>query len=62
MSDAQGLGECCQDRMNGSSAAAPMVTGVVVVALMLEANPALGDRDVQEILALSARPNCSAAS
>ena len=33
--------------------AAPMVSGVV--ALMLEANPALGWRDVQEILLRSAR-------
>lgn len=39
--------------MNGTSAAAPMVSGVV--ALMLEANPALGYRDVQDILAISAR-------
>ncbi len=38
---------------NGTSAAAPMVSGVV--ALMLEANPDLGWRDVQEILANSAR-------
>ena len=38
---------------NGTSAAAPMVSGVV--ALMLEANPQLGYRDVQEILAYSAR-------
>lgn len=38
---------------NGTSAAAPMVSGVV--ALMLEANPNLGWRDVQEILANSAR-------
>ena len=37
----------------GTSAAAPAVSGVV--ALMLEANPELGWRDVQEILALSAR-------
>jgi subtilisin-like proprotein convertase family protein len=37
----------------GTSAAAPMVSGVV--ALMLEANPNLGYRDVQEILAYSAR-------
>ncbi|MBB4268198.1 calcium-binding protein [Roseospira visakhapatnamensis] len=36
----------------GTSAAAPGVTGVV--ALMLEANPLLGWRDVQEILAYSA--------
>ncbi len=38
---------------NGTSAAAPMVSGVV--ALMLEANPNLGWRDVQTILAYSAR-------
>ncbi len=37
----------------GTSAAAPMVTAIV--ALMLEANPDLGWRDVREILALSAR-------
>ena len=42
------------DRFGGTSAAAPMVTGIV--ALMLEANPYLGWRDVQEILALTARP------
>ena len=35
-------------RFNGTSASAPMVSGVI--ALMLEANPALGWRDVQEIL------------
>lgn len=40
---------------SGTSAAAPMVSGVV--ALMLEANPNLGYRDVQEILAYSARQN-----
>jgi subtilisin-like proprotein convertase family protein len=38
---------------NGTSAAAPMVSGVI--ALMLEANPNLGYRDIQEILAYSAR-------
>ncbi|WP_244272521.1 cadherin-like domain-containing protein [Pseudovibrio sp. Ad37] len=37
----------------GTSFAAPIVSGVV--ALMLEANPLLGWRDVQEILALSAK-------
>ena len=37
----------------GTSAAAPQVSGVV--ALMLEANPGLGYRDVQDILALTAR-------
>ena len=37
---------------SGTSAAAPVVSGVA--ALMLEANPLLGYRDVQEILALSA--------
>jgi len=38
---------------NGTSAAAPLVSGVV--ALMLQANPALGWRDVQEILLRTAR-------
>src|SRR5262249_54145220 len=38
---------------NGTSAATPIVSGVV--ALMLQANPGLGYRDVQEILAYSAR-------
>lgn len=38
---------------NGTSAAAPIVSGVV--ALILEANPTLGYRDVQEILAYTAR-------
>ncbi len=42
---------------NGTSAAAPMVSGVV--ALMLEANPDLGWRDVQDILAYSARQTTS---
>jgi Ca2+-binding RTX toxin-like protein len=40
-------------RLIGTSFAAPIVSGIV--ALMLEANPALGYRDVQQILALSAR-------
>lgn len=38
---------------NGTSATTPTVSGVV--ALMLEANPELGYRDIQEILAYSAR-------
>ncbi|MDG0978452.1 MAG: S8 family serine peptidase [Halieaceae bacterium] len=38
---------------SGTSASAPLVSGVV--ALMLEANPNLGYRDVQEILAYSTR-------
>jgi subtilisin family serine protease len=42
-------------RFNGTSAAAPMVSGVI--ALMLEANPNLSWRDVQEILVRSARQN-----
>ncbi|RUR71925.1 proprotein convertase P [Variovorax guangxiensis] len=37
----------------GTSFATPIVSGIV--ALMLEANPALGYRDVQQILAISAR-------
>jgi subtilisin-like proprotein convertase family protein len=40
---------------NGTSAATPQVSGVV--ALMLEANPNLGYRDVQQILAYSAVQN-----
>ncbi|MBN42890.1 MAG: hypothetical protein CL573_05310, partial [Alphaproteobacteria bacterium] len=44
------------ENFSGTSAAAPIVSGVV--ALMLEANPDLGYRDVQEILAYSAaNPN-----
>ena len=39
--------------MNGTSSAAPVVSGVV--ALMLEANPSLSWRDVKHILAQSAR-------
>jgi len=39
--------------VSGTSFAAPQVSGIV--ALMLEANPNLGYRDVQEILALSAQ-------
>jgi kexin len=41
--------------MNGSSAATPAAAGVI--ALMLEANPNLGWRDVRLILAQSARKN-----
>ncbi|WP_029008690.1 S8 family serine peptidase [Azospirillum halopraeferens] len=41
------------DTFGGTSAAAPISAGVV--ALMLQANPLLGYRDVQEILAYSAR-------
>ncbi|MGO4723170.1 MULTISPECIES: S8 family serine peptidase [unclassified Inquilinus] len=44
---------------NGTSAAAPMISGVA--ALMLQANPHLGWRDVQEILAYSARTAPAAA-
>jgi Ca2+-binding RTX toxin-like protein/subtilisin-like proprotein convertase family protein len=39
--------------VSGTSFAAPVVSGVI--AIMLEANPDLGYRDVQEILALSSR-------
>jgi subtilisin family serine protease len=42
-------------RFNGTSGAAPVAAGVV--ALMLEANPNLSWRDVQEILVRSARQN-----
>jgi proprotein convertase subtilisin/kexin type 2 len=40
---------------NGTSSATPMVSGVV--ALMIEANPLLGWRDVKQILAQTARKN-----
>ncbi len=42
-------------RFNGTSGAAPIAAGVI--ALMLEANPHLSWRDVQEILVRSARQN-----
>ncbi|MCL5777231.1 S8 family serine peptidase [Limibaculum sp. FT325] len=47
-----GGGDFIQD-FGGTSASAPQVSGVI--ALMLEANAGLGWRDVQQILALSAR-------
>lgn len=47
-----------RDDFNGTSSAAPMVSGIV--ALMLDANPDLGWRDVHEILAASARHTGSA--
>ena len=40
-------------KFSGTSASAPMVSGIA--ALMLEANPNLGYRDVQEILAYTSR-------
>lgn len=43
------------EAFNGTSSAAPVVSGVI--ALMLEANPNLGWRDVQEILMASAARN-----
>ena len=45
--------QCNYDQMNGTSAAAPTVTGVV--ALMLSANPSLGWRDIRDILRRTAR-------
>lgn len=44
----------CTHRFGGTSAAAPMIAGVV--ALMLQANPNLTWRDVKHILAHSSRP------
>lgn len=44
---------CDYDQMNGTSAAAPTVTGVV--ALMLSVNPNLGWRDIRDILRRTAR-------
>jgi len=49
-----GLGvDTCQDSGQGTSFACPVVSGVI--ALMLEANPELGWRDVQGILAVSSK-------
>jgi subtilisin family serine protease len=45
--------DCDYTYMNGTSAATPTITGVV--ALMLNANPALTWRDVRDILRISAR-------
>jgi subtilisin-like proprotein convertase family protein len=50
-----GYGTDLAVKNSGTSFAAPVVSGVV--ALMLEANPLLGYRDVKEILAYSARLN-----
>jgi len=44
-------------RMNGTSASTPMVSGVI--ALMLQANPTLTFRDVEEILVRSSRQNAA---
>ena len=46
------VGDFASD-ISGTSFAAPLVTGVI--GLMLQANPNLGLRDVQNILALTAR-------
>jgi Ca2+-binding RTX toxin-like protein/subtilisin family serine protease len=43
---------------SGTSFAAPMVASAI--ALMLEVNPGLGYRDIQEILAITAKPSDSA--
>lgn len=56
---ATGLAGNYQTTFGGTSAATPLVSGVV--ALMLEANPALGWRDVKEILATSAKMTGSVA-
>jgi subtilisin-like proprotein convertase family protein len=47
------------NQMNGTSAATPMVSGII--AVMLQANPNLGWRDVKSILAMSANyvPNAA---
>ena len=58
--DGEGYGSCDYATVNGTSFAAPMVSGIA--ALMLDANPHLGWRDVQEILAATAVRTGSAAS
>ncbi len=45
------------NRFNGTSSATPLASGVI--ALLLQANPNLGWRDVREIMARSARKNDS---
>jgi subtilisin-like proprotein convertase family protein len=56
--DDLGANSAYTDRFGGTSAAAPIVTGVV--SLMLDAAPGLGWRDVQNILAHSASHTGSA--
>ena len=60
LTTADGLGSGAADAavVTGTSFAAPLVSATV--ALMLEVNPGLGSRDVQENLALTARPSHSA--
>lgn len=60
LATADGLAEGAAARawVSGTSYAAPLVSGTV--ALMLEVNPGLGYRDVQQILALTARPLAAA--
>ncbi len=53
-----GTGDKSFAQVSGTSFAAPLVSGTV--ALMLQVNPKLGYRDVQEILAISARPSADA--
>ncbi|MDB5366289.1 MAG: hypothetical protein JWM77_2216 [Rhodospirillales bacterium] len=56
----QGYGSGDLATVSGTSLSAPELTGVV--ALMLDANPALGWRDVQDILAITARQNSATSS
>jgi Ca2+-binding RTX toxin-like protein len=56
--DSAGYGPSNYYTITGTSFSAPIISGVV--ALMLEANPKLGYRDVQEILAYSARMTSTA--
>jgi Ca2+-binding RTX toxin-like protein len=60
LTTADGLADGATGRawVSGTSYAAPLVSGTV--ALMLEVNPGLGYRDVQQILAMTARPLASA--
>src|SRR5262245_15346900 len=53
-----GVGSDGSDYASGTSFAAPMVASAI--ALILEVNPALGYRDIQEILAITARPSDAA--
>ena len=53
--DGQGAGASGVATVSGTSFAAPLVSSAI--ALMLQVNPRLGYRDVQDILAISARPS-----
>ena len=58
--DGNEIGSLASNYVSGTSFAAPLVSSAI--ALMLEANPNLGYRDVQQILAITANPSQSASA